>query len=203
MTEHVPGPAGRPLVVVLGVSGSIAAYKAAELASRLAQRGHQVHVVLTRAAAQLVTPATFYPLTGNPVHGELFAAESAGGGARVEHVGLAERADVFAIAPATAHTIARLALGLADDFLTTLVLAYRGPVLVAPAMNDQMYAHPAVAHNLETLRRWGYEVIEPEQGALACGRWGAGRLADPQRILARIEALGAARPSEPGRGELV
>ncbi|RME76890.1 MAG: hypothetical protein D6776_00455 [Planctomycetota bacterium] len=181
----------RPLRIVLGVTGSIAAYKAADLTSRLAARGHEVHVVLTRAAAQLVGPATFHPLSGNPVRGELFEAEGSGAlGARVEHVGLADRADLVCIAPATAHTIARLALGVADDFLSTLVLAFAGPVLVAPAMNDNMWAHPAVVRNVETLRGFGYHIIEPDSGALACGRTGTGRLADPARIVERIERLG-------------
>jgi phosphopantothenoylcysteine decarboxylase/phosphopantothenate--cysteine ligase len=184
------GEVVRPLTIVLGVTGSIAAYKAADLTSKLSQRGHDVHVVLTRSASELVTAATFHPLSGNPVQGELFRAETDGGGARVEHVGLADRADVLCVAPATARTIARLALGLADDFLSTLVLAYTGPVIVAPAMNDNMWAHPAVRRNVETLRGYGYHIIEPEEGELACGRKGAGRLADPARILGKIEELG-------------
>ncbi len=179
--------------IVLGVTGSIAAYKAAELASQLVRRGHDVTCVLTRAARELVTPATFHPLTANPVYGDLFEREGAAGGGggdagyRVEHVGLADRTDCLAIAPATANTIAKLAHGLADDFLTTLVLAYRGPVVVAPAMNDNMYVHPAVGRNLETLRGFGYAIVDPEEGSLACGRSGVGRLAGYEKIIAAIE----------------
>jgi phosphopantothenoylcysteine decarboxylase/phosphopantothenate--cysteine ligase len=181
--------------IVLGITGSIAAYKAAELASRLAKRGHDVHAVLTRSAAKLVTPATFHPLTGNLVQVEVFDESHVSSEARVEHVGLADRADVVAIAPATAHVIARIAAGLADDFLTTLVLAFSGPVVLAPAMNDNMYGHPAVRRNIETLRSFGYRFVDPESGDLACGRSGVGRLADLERIVLAIEeeAKGAKR----------
>jgi phosphopantothenoylcysteine synthetase/decarboxylase len=178
------------LTVALGVAGSIAAYKAAEIASQLTKRGHDVHVVMTRAATKFVTPATFHPLTGNPVQVELFGEGGAAGGYRVEHVGLADRASVFAIAPATANVIGKIAAGIADDFLTTLVLAYRGPMLVCPAMDDNMWLHPAVQRNVATLRGFGYGFVEPEEGALASGHVGVGRLADPARIVAAIEALG-------------
>ncbi len=182
--------------IVLGVTGSIAAYKAAELASRLVKRGHDVHAVLTRAAASLVTPATFHPLTGNPVQVEVFdPAHAITSEYRVEHVGLADTADAIAIAPATANVIAKIAAGIADDFLTTLVLAYPGPLVVAPAMNDNMYCHPAVRRNIETLRSFGVRFVDPESGDLACGRTGIGRLADLDRIIAAIEEAARA----PGR----
>lgn len=174
--------------VILGVAGSIAAYKAAEIASQLSRRGHDVHCVLTRAARELVTPATFHPLTGNPVNVDLFTDANASSEYRVEHVALADRADVFAIAPATANVIGKIAAGIADDFLTTLLLAYTGPVVIAPAMNDNMYGHPAVQRNIETLRSFGYSFVPPESGDLACGRSGIGRLADPLAIVAAIEA---------------
>jgi len=180
------------LTIALGVAGSIAAYKAADLASRLVKRGHDVHVVMTRAAKELVTPATFHPLTGNPVLSELWDAASIASEYRVEHVGLADRAEVFLLAPATAHVIGRVAHGLADDFLTTLLLAYAGPVVVAPAMNDNMWLHPAVRRNVEALARDGYLFVDPDAGDLACGRTGVGRLAEADRIIAAVEAAGLA-----------
>jgi phosphopantothenoylcysteine synthetase/decarboxylase len=188
--------AARRLTIVLGVTGSIAAYKGAEIASQLAKRGHDVHCVLTRAAREMVTPATFHPLTGNPVHVDLFGEGAASSEYRVEHVGLADRADVFAIAPATANTLGKIASGIADDFLSTLILAYRGPVVIAPAMNDNMWEHPAVRRNVATLRSFGYTFVDPEAGDLACGRTGVGRLADPARVVAAIEAAAGARPRE-------
>ena len=185
--------AARKLTIVLGVTGSIAAYKGADLASQLTKRGHEVHCVLTPAAAKMVTPATFHPLTGNPVYTDLFDQGAAASDYRVEHVGLADRADVFAIAPATANTIGKIAAGLASDFLTTLLLAYPGPVVVAPAMNDNMWLHPAVRRNVALLREWGYRFVDPEAGDLACGRTGVGRLASPAKIVAAIEAAAAER----------
>lgn len=181
----------KPLKIVLGVCGSIACYKAADLASQLSQRGHDVHVVLTQAASELVTAATFFPLTGNPVHSALFEAERSGRAGRVGHIDLADHADIFVVAPATAHTLAKLANGIANDFLSTLLLAYRGPVLVAPAMNTRMWDHPAVQHNAELLRSFGYKLVEPACGQLACGHVGAGRLPEPAELVAAIEALAA------------
>jgi phosphopantothenoylcysteine synthetase/decarboxylase len=175
--------------IVLGVTGSIAAFKAAELASQMKKRGHDVTCILTRAAKALVTPATFHPLTANPVYVDLFENEAAGSEYRVEHVGLADRTDLLVIAPATANVVGKLANGIADDFLTTFVLAYAGKVLVAPAMNDCMYNHPAVRRNLETLRGFGYAIVDPEAGDLACGREGVGRLAEVPRIIHAAEAL--------------
>jgi phosphopantothenoylcysteine decarboxylase/phosphopantothenate--cysteine ligase len=190
----------KKLTVVLGVTGSIAAYKGADLASQLAKRGHDVHCVLTPAAAKMVTPATFHPLTGNPVYTDLFDQGAAASDYRVEHVGLADRADVFAIAPATANTLAKIACGLAEDFLSTLVLAYPGPVVVAPAMNDNMWVHPAVRRNVAQLREWGYRFVDPEAGDLACGRTGVGRLAALDKIIAAIEEAARKPTREPGAG---
>jgi phosphopantothenoylcysteine decarboxylase/phosphopantothenate--cysteine ligase len=183
--------------IILGVCGSIAAYKAADLASRMTKKGHDVHVVMTAAATKLVTPMTFHPVTGNPVHSDLWDAGAAAADDRVEHVGLADRADVFAIAPATANTLGKIAGGLADDFLTTLLLAYPGPVVIAPAMNDNMYAHPAVQRNIATLKGFGYTFVDPEAGDLACGRKGTGRLADLEKIIAAIEKAAATKRRQP------
>jgi len=172
--------------IVLGVTGSIAAYKAAELTSRLSQRGAQVHVLLTANAARFVGPLTFRALSGNPVIGDMFEAP---GEWQVAHVSLADRADLVVVAPATANTIARLAAGLADDMLTSLVLATRAPVLVAPAMNVKMYEHPATQANLQRLGELGYHLLEPETGLLACGYEGKGRLPETTAILACMEGL--------------
>ncbi|MDR0417381.1 MAG: phosphopantothenoylcysteine decarboxylase [Propionibacteriaceae bacterium] len=178
--------------IILGVTGSIAAYKAADLAHRLTADGHQVDVILTRAGAQFVTPLTFQTLTGRPVGADLFADA----GDDVRHITLARTADLALVAPATADIIGKLAAGIADDYLTTVLLALRGqPQLLAPAMNWAMYAHPAVQDNLATLRRRGWEVVEPVEGRLACGETGRGALAPVADILDRVGArLG--RPDE-------
>jgi phosphopantothenoylcysteine decarboxylase/phosphopantothenate--cysteine ligase len=145
---------------------------------------------MTRSAKELIGAATFHPLTGNPVLSDLFDPAALASEYRVEHVGLADVADVFLLAPATAHVLGRIANGLADDFLTTLLLAYPGPVVVAPAMNDNMWMHPAVRKNVETLRGFGYRFVDPDSGNLACGRTGVGRLAEVDRIIAALEAAG-------------
>jgi phosphopantothenoylcysteine decarboxylase/phosphopantothenate--cysteine ligase len=163
--------------ILLGVGGGIAAYKAAELARQLMQQGHEVQAVMTAAAQEFVKPLTFAALTGRKVLTDLFAIESA-----IEHVSVAEEGDLLAIAPATADLMAKMAHGLAGDFLTTLYLAFTGPVVIAPAMNVNMWRHPATQENLETLRRRGHRIVEPEEGYLACGMTGPGRLADPETI---------------------
>lgn len=172
--------------IVLGVTGGIAAYKAAELASHLCQRGASVEVVMTPAACRFVTPLTFRELTGNPVAVDLFAPPAR---FEVQHVGLAERADAVAVVPATANTIAKVALGLADNLLTSVILATRKPVLMAPAMNTGMYENPATQANLEVLRRRGIVLVGPAVGHLACGAVGIGRLAPLEEILFGIEKL--------------
>jgi phosphopantothenoylcysteine decarboxylase / phosphopantothenate---cysteine ligase len=163
--------------IILGVGGGIAAYKAAELARLLMQEDHQVQAVMTAAAQEFVRPMTFAALTGRKVITELFEVESA-----IEHINVGRENDVLAIAPATAHLIARMAHGLADDFLTALYLAFTGPVLLAPAMNVNMWEHAATQANLETLRRRGHRIIEPGVGYLACGMTGPGRMAEPEVI---------------------
>ena len=173
-------------VIVVGVTGSIAAYKAAEVVSRLAQRGAQVHVVMTANAGHFVGSLTFRTLSGRPVLGDIFAAPEQW---EVAHVALADQADMVAVAPATANVIAKLAAGIADDMLTSLVLATRAPVLVAPAMNSKMYAHRATQDNLARLQALGYHLLEPETGMLACGYQGKGRLVAPAAIIADIERL--------------
>jgi phosphopantothenoylcysteine decarboxylase / phosphopantothenate---cysteine ligase len=176
--------------VLLGVSGGIAAYKAAELARRLMDRGHAVHVAMTAAAQEFVRPLTFAALTGNKVVTGLFASASAGEtlSSAVEHIGVAQANDVMVVAPATADILARFAHGLAGDFLSTAYLAFTGPVVLAPAMNSNMWRHPATQANLETLRRRGHRIVEPGDGYLACGMVGPGRMAEPERIADAVEA---------------
>ena len=169
---------------VLGVGGGIAAYKSAELARALQERGVGVQVVLTRAACEFIQPLTFAALTGRKVITSLFAAESPEQtlASAVEHIAVAQDNDVLVVAPATADLLARFAHGIADDFLTTLYLAFTGQVVLAPAMNTNMWRHPATNANMDALRARGHTVIEPEEGVLACGTIGPGRLADPRQI---------------------
>ena len=167
--------------VLLGVGGEIAAYKAAELARLLMQDGHTVTTVMTGAAEKFVQPLTFAALTGRKVLTDLFAIEDA-----IEHIAVAEDHEVFVVAPATADLIAKLAHGLANDFLTTVYLAFTGQVVLAPAMNVNMWRHPATQANLETLRGRGHRIVEPGEGYLACGMTGPGRLAEPAAIAAAL-----------------
>jgi phosphopantothenoylcysteine decarboxylase/phosphopantothenate--cysteine ligase len=167
--------------IILGVGGGIAAYKAAELARLLMQESHEVQAVMTAAAQEFVRPLTFAALTGRKVLTDLFAIESA-----IEHITVAQENELLAIAPATADLIAKMAHGQADDFLTTLYLAFTGPVVIAPAMNVNMWHHPATQANLQTLRLRGTRIVEPGSGYLACGMTGPGRLADPEDIAAAI-----------------
>src|ERR1700722_4549339 len=170
--------------ILLGVGGGIAAYKAAELARLLMQQEHDVQVIMTRAAEEFVRPLTFAALTGRKALTDLFAIESA-----IEHISVAQDHDLLVIAPATADLMARLAHGLADDFLTTMYLAFTGRVVLAPAMNSNMWSHPATQENLATLRKRGHIIIEPEEGLLACGTTGPGRLAEPDRIADVVAGL--------------
>jgi phosphopantothenoylcysteine decarboxylase/phosphopantothenate--cysteine ligase len=178
--------------IVLGVGGGIAAYKSAELTRALTERGHKVQVVMTRAAEEFVRPLTFAALTGRKVITGLFAST---GGAEdtlssaIEHIRVAQEHDLLLIAPATADLMARLAHGLADDFLTTMYLAFAGPVVIAPAMNTNMWNHPATSENLAILRARGHAVIEPDEGSLACGMVGPGRLAEPERIAEFVSSM--------------
>lgn len=174
--------------VVLGVTGSIAAYKAAELVSRLKKRDIDVRVIMTEAATRFVAPLTFETLSLNPAVTDMFSRETPW---EVEHIALAKRADVFVVAPASANFIGKFAAGIADDMLTTTVMATKAPVMIAPAMNTNMYESAAVQENIGILRRRGCEFIEPESGLLACGDTGRGRLAEPaeleRRIMERLE----------------
>jgi phosphopantothenoylcysteine decarboxylase/phosphopantothenate--cysteine ligase len=173
--------AGREIVV--GVTGGIAAYKTAMVVSRLVQAGSGVSVVMTASAAKFVTPLTFQTLTGRPVHTDLFASPGEYHG---DHIALAERAELVVVAPATANCLAKLAHGVADDLLSTTLLAIDAPLLFAPAMNSRMWQHPAVQANVKTLRERGVRFIGPEEGRLACGTTGPGRMAEPEDILAEI-----------------
>lgn len=166
--------------VLLGVCGSIAAYKACELASRLREQGASVVCALTGSAQKLVQAATFEALTGNRAVTEMFSPFSA---PEVEHISLARKADLFLVAPATANMIAKAAHGIADDWISTTLLATRAPIIFAPAMNTQMYTHPATQSNLALLRQRGVLIVEPASGRLACGEEGPGRLADIPDIL--------------------
>lgn len=182
----------RGKTIVLGVTGSIAAYKALEIASRLVQAGAQVDVVMTQAATRLVAPLSFQAITHRPVVTDLFDPRGELG---IDHVALAKRADVLVIAPITANTLARLAHGLADDAVTTTFLATESPVIIAPAMESHMWLHPATQHNLDVLRSWGVTVVGPETGRLASGVEGVGRLAEPVAIVGTIrQVLGRAGP---------
>ena len=174
--------------VLLGVSGGIAAYKSAELVRALRAEGLRVQAVMTRAATKFITPLTLAALTGNKVITDLFADSSADETltSAVAHIDVAQRADMLLVAPATADVLAKFALGLADDFLTTAHLAFEGPLVLAPAMNTRMWEHPATRENLAVLRARGAIVVEPGTGELACGTVGAGRLSDPQRIVAAV-----------------
>ncbi|MFB6365087.1 bifunctional phosphopantothenoylcysteine decarboxylase/phosphopantothenate--cysteine ligase CoaBC [Paenibacillus elgii] len=170
--------------VLLGVSGGIAAYKAAAVCSKLAQAGADVRVIMTESATQFVAPLTFQTLSRHDVIVDTFDEKDA---SVVSHIDLADRADVVVIAPATANVIGKIALGLADDMLSTTLLATTAPILVAPAMNVHMYAHPAVQANMQKLAERGVRFIEPGTGQLACGYVGKGRLAEPEEIVAAIE----------------
>ena len=183
--------------VVLGVSGGIACYKSCTLARRLTEAGARVDVILTRGAAEFVRPLTFEALTGRPALGSLWEP-----GGALSHVRLGQQADLVLVAPATAHLIARMAQGLADDLLTTLLLASTAPVLLAPAMNDEMYAHPQTRENLARLRARGVSVVGPEVGALAEGpSERPGRMSEPETILAH--AARAVRGRGPFAGRRV
>jgi phosphopantothenoylcysteine decarboxylase/phosphopantothenate--cysteine ligase len=182
--------------VVLGVTGSIACYKAADLASKLVQRGARVDVVMTDAARQFITPFTFRALTGRPVFTNMFEPAT---DLAEEHVEVARRADVIVVAPASATTIARLAHGLADDFLALTVLASKAPVLIAPAMDSNMWEAAATQANVEMLRGRGYAFIGPAEGRLASGRMGAGRLVDIEDIVGAVIVQVAKRGDLAGR----
>jgi phosphopantothenoylcysteine decarboxylase/phosphopantothenate--cysteine ligase len=183
--------------VLVGLSGGIACYKACEVVRLLARDGAEVQVVMTTGARQFVTPLTLQALSGRPVATETFDLDQE---SQIGHIRLADEAEVVLIAPATAHTIAKLAHGLADDLLSTVLLATRAPLLLAPAMNVHMWEHPATQANLAQLRARGAETVGPGAGSLACGYEGMGRLAEPAEI---VEAVAAALSQKDLRGERV
>ncbi len=170
--------------ILLGVTGSIACYKAVELASKLTQAGAEVDVILTEGAQQFVTPLTFRSVTGRPSYNNMWSLAD-----HVQHVGLGETADLFVIAPATAHTLAKLAHGLADNLLTVTALAARCPVLIAPAMDGGMYEHPATQANITTLRERGIQFAGPAEGRMASGLTGLGRMVEPGELLGFVRQV--------------
>ncbi|MCD6188305.1 MAG: bifunctional phosphopantothenoylcysteine decarboxylase/phosphopantothenate--cysteine ligase CoaBC [Desulfuromusa sp.] len=172
--------------IVLGVSGGIAVYKAVELLRLLTKAGADVHVIMTKNACEFVAPLTFQTLSGHPVHTDLFSLSQE---QEIDHISLADRADLFILAPATANLVGKISQGLADDLLTTSVMATKAPVLVAPAMNSNMYENPIYQRNQKTLVEFGYHVFEPVSGSLACGWEGLGKLPDPKDIFAAAEAV--------------
>lgn len=170
--------------ILIGITGSISAYKMADVVSELKKRGHEAQCILTRSAREFVSPLALETLSGRPVKWELFGEDVSG----TEHIDLARWPDLIVIAPASANTLAKLALGLADDLLSTVVLASRSPILIAPAMNTVMWDNPAIQQHVETLRQRGVTFIAPAEGVLACGEVGVGKLAPVGAILAGIEA---------------
>jgi phosphopantothenoylcysteine decarboxylase / phosphopantothenate---cysteine ligase len=177
--------------ITLGVTGGVAAYKAAELVRRLQQEGFSVEVIMTRAACEFITPLTFAALTGKKVITGLFAESSGDANleSAIEHIAVAQRTDLLLVAPATADIIAKFSRGISDDFLSTLYLATTAPVVVAPAMNVNMWNHPATQENLERLRSRGVHVVNPNEGYLACGMTGAGRLAGQDAIVSTVREV--------------
>ncbi len=176
--------------IALGVSGGIAAYKAAELVRLLQDKGLDVQVVMTRSAREFITPLTFAALSGHKVITKMFGAVEGSSNVEsaIEHIAVAQSIDALVVAPATANVLAKMAHGIADDFLTTLCLATKAPLIVAPAMNVNMWEHPATQQNLEILRHRGVRVVNPDEGYLACGMTGAGRLASPECIVQAVFA---------------
>lgn len=170
--------------IVLGVTGGIAAYKSAEIVSRLRKAGHEVYAIMTRHATEFIAPLTFETLTNHPVVVEMFARQTPW---EVEHIALAKRADVFVVAPASANFLGKYANGIADDMLTTTVLATQAPVVLAPAMNQGMWANALVQKNVETLRDAGVQMVGPDSGHLACGDVGPGRMSEPAEIVEAVE----------------
>ena len=180
--SHIDG-----LNVLLGVSGGVAAFKAVDLASKLTGAGAKVRTVMTDSASRLVGPKSFEAVTGSAVYTDLWAdAEDY----KIGHVALAEWADVVAVVPATANIIGKIANGICDDLLSTVpCTCWAGPTLIAPAMNSDMWANPAVQRNIRAIKKMGFEVIGPEKGRLACGVEGIGRMSEPQHILHAIDKI--------------
>ena len=186
------------MLIALGVTGGIGAYKAVEVARGLQKRGHEVVAVMTASATRFVGPVTFEAITRRRVITDQFEA---GANSDIEHIALASTIDLLLVAPATANVIGKFANGIADDFLSTLYVATRAPVLMAPAMNTQMFAHEAVRRNLDTLAARGVRFVEPGEGYLACGWIGKGRLAEPDEIVAAAESMLV--PAGPLKGQRI
>jgi len=183
-----------PATVLLGVTGSIAAYKAADITSRLVKGGCDVHVIMTRAATDFVAPLTFQTLSRNPVTLSVFDEKESW---HPGHIALADRADLLLVAPATANILAKLACGIADDALTSIALATVAPLLIAPAMNGKMWLHPATTENVARLKARGARFIGPAEGLLACGYEGLGRLWEPAEIAdATLALLNSAKKNQ-------
>jgi phosphopantothenoylcysteine decarboxylase/phosphopantothenoylcysteine decarboxylase/phosphopantothenate--cysteine ligase len=173
--------------IILGITGSIAAYKGAEIANTLTKEGNAVHVIMTSSAQRFITPITFQTLTKNKVYTELFDEHSY---EDVRHIALAQQADLALIAPATANIIAKIASGIADDMLSTVILAIqKKPVVLCPAMNTAMYENPVTRDNIKKLTAYGYHFVEPRESALACGDLGKGALADLNTIIETVHRL--------------
>ena len=192
--------------ITLGVTGGVAAYKSAELVRRLQTEGHSVQVVMTRAAREFITPLTFAALSGQKVITDLFTGGDSGDAnleSAIEHIAVAQRTDLLLVAPATTDTLAKFARGLADDFLSTLYLASTAPVVMAPAMNVNMWQHPATQENLVMLRKRGVRIVEPGEGYLACGMTGPGRLAAQEEILKAVREVVEAQQDLAGDTVLV
>lgn len=178
--------------IILGVCGGIAAYKACEIARLLIKSGHTVHVMMTKAATQFITPLTFQALTGNPVASDLFSLTQE---SEIGHIQLADKADLMLIAPATADMLAKAAHGFCDDIVSTVLLATRAPIVFAPSMNVNMFENPITQENIAKLRKLGRTIIEPDSGFLACGWEGKGRLAEPEVIVTTISGLLKQKPA--------
>jgi phosphopantothenoylcysteine decarboxylase/phosphopantothenate--cysteine ligase len=176
--------------ILLGVSGGVAAYKAADLCSKLVQSGARVTAVLTEAATQFIGVTTFEALTGRPVYRGMFSPQEHHIG---EHIGLARRAELYVIAPCTANILGQIANGLSPDLVSTLAMTVTCPILLAPAMNNEMWVKPAVQRNVEQVKKDGLHVIGPADGWLSCGNIGPGRMAEPADILERIHTLVSAK----------
>jgi len=166
--------------IILGVTGGIAAYKSVEIVRLFQKETVQVQVVMTSNACRFISPLTFQTISGNPVIAEMFAPSD---NTEAKHISLAQNAQLLLVAPATANIIGKFASGLADDLLSTLFLSFKGPVVIAPSMNEAMYYHSILQQNLKKLRDFGVTIIEPEEGYLACGYQGKGRLAAPEKIV--------------------
>ena len=172
--------------ILLGITGGIAAYKSPELVRLLKKNGADVHVVLTRAAQHFITPLTLQTVSQNPTHTDLFSLTQ---GQEIGHIHLAEKADIIVVAPATADFLAKAACGMADDLLTTLLLVTEAPVLLCPSMNCNMWKHSLTQKNISTLQELGHKIMEPEEGELACGMTGKGKMCEPENICKEIYSL--------------